>query len=1150
MERFRRRLEAFNGSKYCTALSLLACPFALLLSSQLEFLHVILFSSITNGCVTDALPKEIGLLSNLEEILLSDASNATLCSTIARNVTNLPNEMASLVKLESLTISMASLNSTLPFDIGNMTSLEHLRISMPVALPDGVGLHGMIPLSLYDLDGLKTLSLVQTSLMSFWTPPSNPLPSLEELNLSHSTTFFGGVGFLPKLANLRKVDYSYSTFRDRVDITTELPLLTHINFDNSGITWNVTKSFWENHPHMVSISAQSIAELTGEIDASIGAMKRLRHLNLENSGARGTIPSSICDCPLKILNLRKTQITLPIPENIGQLNETLVELYLSDLTGAVSTIPDSIGSLKLLEKIDLSTSGLNGTIPPSMSKLNRLDMLFLYSNDLNGTIPDIQGRSTLIIELHGNRLSGTIPASIAASSRFIYLSRNDLSGLIPQDLFVSNRELVSVDLARNRFSGPLPLFNTVFPPEAIDLDNNQFDGTVPASYSVSSAILLSHNKLSGSLDPLLTGNASNLVSVVLSGNQFGGTLPSLTSHVKLRLFDARNNNLTGAFPEFNQDLQALGLSDNHFDAGNIGPWADSVRASGLRYLDLSSNDFFSYIPYTQLIGPSLTYLSVSNNRFVTRSVDPLSPSTAITGLDISSTGQTGAFPAFLFPNVILLKMANNLFTGSMDIQRLQSLTQLDMSNNYFRFDIGRFSGLPLLTNIEARTNLLFGSLSLDNLPNLQTADFSSNHLRYPPDLITIGELFKGRLQLLNISNNPEITPIKNLDTKKTGLARSALSSPSAEFSNTVNCFELSFYNQSGHTFLYDEKLFDYLQCDCNGDHFGVPPLKCLTCPTDDSVSCGGRDMNVSKNSYVMLKISDGHIPAPGASRVDSFSSENGLTLTLLQALHSSLSGLLSLDSTLQDDESTNEENFKFETESCLITTVQTLEGRSNCQGVNITAGDLGNGPVSQVSLENLLKPQCAEGSDGRLCSRCMCDTEKEEKCWFSRGAGCSKCRRVFKPSASFPLAAGVLLALIISLSLVMAALLRRRRKQSLRKLSELGVLRRIFYRLQYLTSMGNLSILITFLQTLIAFTQWDAYMRVEIFGVLNGSGEGYVFFSSSNSGRLFDCHGLFLRSFDRLTHYKQLCFSYCLCHPCSCGTISQTWIGLSFPLPF
>lgn len=986
-----------------------------------------------------------------------------------------------------MSLSLQTLSGSFPSNIGSLASLVHLRICIPNDVPLDSGFEGDIPTSLYDLELLKTLFLVNTKLATFLGPTGPVLPNLEEFSLAGSRKLYGGAQpILRSSKKLKTIDFSNTAFIDDFAPLNDLPLLTDVKIDNSAnIRWDLQPSFWSTHPELVHLSAKNAASVKGYISDEIGQMRKLTHLNLESTRVNGTLPSTICLCPLKHLNIAKSLMRPIIPDNIGQLAPTLTHLYMYGLEGS-GTIPESIGLLKKLRAIDLSSSSLNGTIPHSFAQLPNLYEVILSTNAFNGSLPDLTSAQPNIVDLRSNHFNGTVPQGLANATKFLYLSNNGLGPTVPQNLFVGNKKLNFIDLSRNEFTGPLPLFNTAFPPETIDMSYNQFSGTVPASYAASKALQLSHNWLSGPLDELFGANPNHLVVVYLERNLFEGSFPDLNKLTDLRVLAISNNRFSGTFPLLPPNLEAFALNDNRFSGDGISDWANFLRNSTVKYLDMSSNDLFSYVPYTSLIGPELTYLSVANNRFVSDGLLPTITSTALTGLDLSNATQQGSFPASLFPSIIVLKLAQNAFSGDFDIARLQSLTQLDLSENHFRFDVARFSALPLLTNIQARSNELFGSLVLYNLPSLQSADFSANQLDYAPDFNAIGTLFaKSRLQRLNISDNARIPKIDNLHALTTGLGRSSLSSPSKHFSDSVTCYELIFHNKTSVSFVFDEDLFNYAQCDCNNDHFGSPPFNCLKCPSDGVKSCKGTELQVEPNSYTIMLRNASSNASTTAHETSTF------TQQLSYIFQGGISSFFNFgaSSSISTSDTTNLGRIQLETESCLAKTVQVLSQSSNCGGLNLTAADLA---TPGVSVAKLLEPQCNNGSEGRLCSKCLCDPAGHGICWFEKGATCAQCRRVFRLSSSLPLALGLLILLVIILSFVMTIILRRKRVQNLQSLADLSILKRIFYRLQYLTTLGNVSIMITFLQILLAFTQWDAYAKVEIFGVINGATGRFV----------------------------------------------------------
>ena len=85
------------------------------------------------------------------------------------------------------------------------------------------------------------------------------------------------------------------------------------------------------------------------------------------------------------LNLTGNQLTGPIPEALGQLNN-LQALYLTgnQLTGV---IPEVLGQLNNLRYLYLNHNQLTGPIPEALGQLNNLQALYLTDNQLTGCIP-------------------------------------------------------------------------------------------------------------------------------------------------------------------------------------------------------------------------------------------------------------------------------------------------------------------------------------------------------------------------------------------------------------------------------------------------------------------------------------------------------------------------------------------------------------------------------------------------------------------------------------------------------------------------------------------------------------------------------------------------------------------------------------------
>ena len=139
----------------------------------------------------------------------------------------------------------------------------------------------------------------------------------------------------------------------------------------------------------------------------------------------------------------------------------------------------------------------------------RVVSLNLYNNNLTGSIASsIGGLSELTdLCLDANNLSGSIPASLASLSKLsiLFLSGNNLTGEFPQN-FQGMTSLKVLVASNNNLSGGFPPFISKLTSIArLSLGNNHFNGTIPDDAFVS---------------------LKALDSIVLSGNNFQGPVPS------------------------------------------------------------------------------------------------------------------------------------------------------------------------------------------------------------------------------------------------------------------------------------------------------------------------------------------------------------------------------------------------------------------------------------------------------------------------------------------------------------------------------------------------------------------------------------------------------------------------------------------------
>ena len=276
---------------------------------------------------------------------------------------------------------------------------------------------------------------------------------------------------------------------------------------------------------------------------------RVWALDLVGNVLSGAIPESLGDLTqLTRLQLGYNQLSGAIPESLGNLTQlTQLGLFENQLSGA---IPESLGNLTQLTQLWLHANELSGAIPESLGNLTQLTQLWLHANELSGAIPESLGNLTQLTQLwlHANELSGAIPESLGNLTQLTVLGlhQNELSGAIPESLG-NLTELTQLWLHANELSEAIPeSLGNLTQLIQLGLHANQLSGAIPESLGNLTQLTqlgLFENHLSGAI-PESLGNLSNLEYLNLGG------------------MDLRNENLQGGRADlFNVDVTGLGGAD-------------------------------------------------------------------------------------------------------------------------------------------------------------------------------------------------------------------------------------------------------------------------------------------------------------------------------------------------------------------------------------------------------------------------------------------------------------------------------------------------------------------------------------------------------------------------------------------------------------
>ncbi|KAB1668972.1 hypothetical protein ES319_1Z088100v1 [Gossypium barbadense] len=543
---------------------------------------------------------------------------------------------------------------------------------------------------------------------------------------------------------------------------------------------------------------------SGKLPESIGNLKFLTNLELYDCNFFGPIPSSIANLShLVNLYLGGNRLSDSIHSSLFTL-PSLKTLYLGEnqLVGKIDEFPNASSSL--IQELDIGNNYLTGPIPKSILQLPRLEVLEIGENSFSSLKLDMFVQlknlkdldlSNVSLLIESDNRSLTFPQLESLSLRscnltefpeFIKrqdklvdldLSNNHIHGVVPNWLWKSS--LSSLHLSFNVIDFPkkLPLNDanfsfpmlrrlnlescniSAFPEflksqenlEELDLSNNKISGAIPNWVWKKSLryLYLANNHLS-SLDQLLPNQSStssqtsstrpicNLSQIKVFNaphNNLSGTIPNCLGKMNdLYLLDLQGNNFSGMLPKFSKatQLSILKVSENRLE-GKLP--RSLVECTLLEVLDVGNNMMNDTFPFWLQKLPYLTVLILRENRFY---------------------GQIKHFKhKFVFPNLDVLDIASNQFSGELSINFLQAtLTCLDLSSNSFH---GRIpEEIKMLRSLKV-LNLSYNSFSgeipvaVQNLKDLESLDLSQNELsgKIPPQLTTLTFL-----EALNLSYNP------------------------------------------------------------------------------------------------------------------------------------------------------------------------------------------------------------------------------------------------------------------------------------------------------------------------------------------------------------------------------------------------------------
>lgn len=302
------------------------------------------------------------------------------------------------------------------------------------------------------------------------------------------------------------------------------------------------------------------------------------------------------------------------------------DLVASNTTaGLVGNIPASIARLSRLEVLDLSHNSLSGTLPPGLALLENLQQISLNNNLLSGTVPsDWKSNATTLFDVSQNRLSGSLPRALPFNPYGTTLALNDnrFSGSLDLNSLLQRQASYTLRLQNNQLNGTIA--PSQFGVSELVAANNLLVGTIPSLFVGS--VDLSNNRLEGTLDALFInarpghpfgGPFDSYLK--LSNNRLSGTLPN-PWYVGCLKIDLSYNFFSGPLPGLGGRVVDQGgsiiLSHNNF-SGTL-PCAYAPSWAHAEAIDFSFNQLQFYPPLaTAHSDPCLTsrVIDLSSNRF-------------------------------------------------------------------------------------------------------------------------------------------------------------------------------------------------------------------------------------------------------------------------------------------------------------------------------------------------------------------------------------------------------------------------------------------------------------------------------------------------------------------------------------------------------